>query len=61
MEASREILPGDAEFVVIEGGVHAFFGDYGTQAGDGTPGVTREEAQAEIVDAMLAFLGRIPA
>ena len=61
VEASREILPGDAEFVVIEGGVHAFFGDYGTQAGDGTPGVTREEAQAEIVDAMLAFLGRIPA
>jgi hypothetical protein len=60
VEASRAILPGDTEFVVVDGGVHAFFGDYGPQAGDGTPDITRDEAQAEIVDSMLTFLDQIP-
>ena len=56
VEASRANLPADTEFVVIDGGVHAFFGDYGPQVGDGTPETTREEAQAETVAAILAFL-----
>ena len=29
--------------VVISGGCHAFFGAYGEQKGDGTPGISREE------------------
>lgn len=57
VEASRANLPGDSEFVVIEGGVHAFFGDYGDQAGDGVAQITREQAQAETVGAMMEFLG----
>ncbi|MHA6526028.1 alpha/beta hydrolase [Tessaracoccus sp. G1721] len=56
VEASRATLPGDATFVVIDGGVHAFFGDYGPQAGDGTPEVSREAAQGTTVAAMLSFL-----
>ena len=54
--ASRSQLPADTEFVVIEGGTHAFFGDYGTQAGDGVPETGREDAREQMVGAMLAFL-----
>jgi len=38
--------------------VHAYFGDYGEQAGDGIPTVSREQAQTAIVDATLALLAR---
>ncbi len=55
IEASRVDLPGDTAYTVVEGGVHAFFGDYGEQPGDGTPGVSREEAQRQIVAATLAL------
>ena len=30
---TRDLLPPDTEFTVIEGGVHAYFGDYGEQPG----------------------------
>lgn len=53
---SRDDLPPNATFVVIDGGIHAYFGDYGEQAGDGTAEVSREQAQAETIEAMLAFL-----
>lgn len=56
VEASRADLPPDATFVAVEGGVHAFFGDYGVQPGDGTPTVDRGTAQAQIVAATLALL-----
>jgi dienelactone hydrolase len=59
IEDSRADLPPGAEFVVVEGAVHAFFGDYGEQSGDGTPTVSREEAQAAIVAATLAQLDRV--
>ncbi len=51
IEASRSDLPPDATFVIVDGGVHSYFGDYGEQPGDGTPGVDRGIAQAEIVKA----------
>ncbi|MCU0279928.1 MAG: alpha/beta hydrolase [Candidatus Nanopelagicales bacterium] len=60
IEASRENLPDDTEFVVIEGGVHAFFGDYGPQAGDGQPTTTREQAQEQTQQAMIDFLNALP-
>ena len=41
-------LPEATRYVVVEGGVHAFFGDYGDQPGDGTPTISREDAQAQI-------------
>ena len=50
-------LPGATEFAPIEGGIHSFFGDYGLQPGDGEPGVPRDMAQTEIIEATLAFLG----
>lgn len=59
IEESRADLPGDTVFVPVEGAVHAFFGDYGAQPGDGTPTVDRDEAQRQIVTASEALLERV--
>ena len=40
IQDSRGLLPADAEFVEIAGAAHASFGDYGPQAGDGTPTIS---------------------
>ena len=45
----------------IVGGVHAYFGDYGTQSGDGTATISRADAQAQIQAASLALLERLEA
>src|SRR6478735_8468143 len=39
--SSRADLPPTTVFTAVDGGVHAYFGDYGSQPGDGTPGVDR--------------------
>lgn len=59
VDASRQRLPADARFVAIDGGIHAYFGDYGTQRGDGQPAVSRQEAQDQTQRAVINFLGRI--
>jgi len=59
IEASRAKLPADATFTAVQGGIHAYFGDYGAQAGDGTATVDRATAQSQIVAATTAFLGRV--
>jgi len=59
IDASTELLPTDAEFAAIQGGVHAFFGDYGAQPGDGEPGVSREAAQEQMAAATVTFLGQL--
>jgi hypothetical protein len=53
-------LPEATRYVVVEGGIHAFFGDYGDQPGDGTPGFSREDAQAQIQQATVALLASLP-
>jgi pimeloyl-ACP methyl ester carboxylesterase len=55
-EASRQNLPADTEFVVIEGGNHAQFGDYGVQPGDNGAVIGREEQQSRAVRATVRFL-----
>lgn len=42
-EEYRTNLPADTVEVVIDGGCHAGFGDYGPQKGDGTPMITHKE------------------
>ena len=49
-------LPADAQLVEIEGAVHAFFGRYGPQRGDGLPTVSRGEAEAEVIAALTSFV-----
>lgn len=57
--ASRAQLPPGTRYVVVAGGLHAFFGDYGPQAGDGVAGVSRFEAQRQIVAATLEFVASV--
>jgi len=45
--------------VVIKGGNHAQFGWYGPQPGDGVATISREEQQAQIVEATVAFLATL--
>jgi len=53
---TRTLLPALTEFVAIEGGNHAQFGWYGEQRGDGTPTISREDQQSQIVGATLRLL-----
>ena len=45
--------------LVIEGGNHANFGDYGTQKGDGKATIPALQQQEETVKAMMEFIGWI--
>jgi pimeloyl-ACP methyl ester carboxylesterase len=49
-------LPAGAQEAVVPGAVHAFFGRYGPQSGDGVPGVDRAAAEAFILSAVTGFL-----
>ena len=57
--ASRANLPPSTVFTAVEGGIHAYFGDYGPQPGDGTPGVDRNTAQRQIVAASVSFMDAV--
>jgi dienelactone hydrolase len=59
IEDRRPDLPPTTEFVAVDGAIHSFFGDYGLQRGDGTPGVGRQQAQDEIADASIRFLASL--
>lgn len=41
---------------VIEGGCHAYFGDYGFQDGDGTPSITQKEQNAITAQHIIDFI-----
>ena len=49
-ERSRSLWPTDSKEVVIEGGIHSFFGSYGIQKSDGEPLITNEEQLEETAD-----------
>ncbi len=56
IDNSRAKLPGSTQFVPVDGAVHAFFGDYGVQGGDGAPTTSRADAQDQIVEASLRLM-----
>lgn len=56
IEERRDLLPGTTRYVPVEGAIHSFFGDYGAQPGDGEPGTTREDAQAQIISSTVIAL-----
>lgn len=58
IEGARDLLPGDAEFVEIEGAGHSSFGDYGLQPGDGTPAISDDDMTAQLTEAIAPFLSR---
>jgi len=53
---SKQYLPEDTEFVLIEGGNHAQFGDYGEQKGDGTATIPQEEQRRITVKKIIDFI-----
>ena len=53
-------LPQNTRLTVLPGAVHAFFGRYGPQAGDGVPTVNRARAEREIVQAVETFIDQVP-
>jgi pimeloyl-ACP methyl ester carboxylesterase len=59
IDASRPLLPSSTSWVAIEGGNHAQFGWYGSQAGDGTATISRAQQQAQIVEATRMLLSRM--
>lgn len=61
VDARRTLLPPGTIYTVIQGGVHADFGDYGPQPGDGTPSIDRADATAQIAAATTDLLGKVAA
>lgn len=57
-EAGKSLLPKDKEEVILTGGNHAQFGCYGTQKGDGIPGISAEEQQRKTAEAVESFVGK---
>jgi hypothetical protein len=55
-DETKVLLPSDAKYVVIDGGNHAQFGDYGLQPGDNAATISRADQQAQVVDATVEFL-----
>lgn len=56
VDAVRQLLPADTRYVLIEGGNHAQFGWYGDQGGDNPASISRDDQQAQIIQATLDLL-----
>jgi hypothetical protein len=61
IDAAKPDLPPSTTYVVIQGAVHAYFGDYGPQPGDGTPTISHGDARTQISAATVDFLTDHPA
>lgn len=55
---SRQLMPAAYEEIVIAGGNHAQFGNYGDQDGDGEAGISAKEQQKQTVEAIVHFLSQ---
>lgn len=51
-DEARDMLPASAEELRIEGGNHAYYGNYGEQKKDGVATITREQQQEQVVEAV---------
>ncbi len=51
-------LPADSQTIVIDGGNHAGFGDYGAQAGDGEATISNEAQQQQAAEAIVESMSR---
>jgi hypothetical protein len=49
-QEAKKNLPKDCKEVVLEGGIHSYFGNYGIQDKDGEPTMSREEQQQRTVE-----------
>jgi len=60
-EETSKLLPQDTQYVIIDGGNHGQFGDYGPQPGDKIATISRAEQQQKIVEATVNFLRELTA
>lgn len=60
-DEARAKLPEEAQKLVIEGGNHAQFGNYGEQRGDGVATISWENQQAQTVDAIVSLVSELSA
>lgn len=60
LESGKQWLPDAYTELCIEGGNHAFFGNYGNQKGDGEAGISREEQQRQTREAILKLTDGSP-
>lgn len=58
-DETKSLLPADTQYVVIQGGNHGQFGDYGAQPGDNAATISRGDEQKQIVAATSQFLKSI--
>lgn len=56
IEQYKPFQPADTQFVVIQGGNHAQFGDYGPQPGDNPATISPESQWRQTTDATVQFL-----
>jgi pimeloyl-ACP methyl ester carboxylesterase len=50
------LMPANVQYVIIDGGNHSQFGDYGLQPGDKEATISRLEQQLQVVAAVVRFL-----
>jgi len=55
-DETKPLLTADAHYVIIDGGNHGQFGDYGAQPGDKAATISRADQQAQVVRATAEFL-----
>ncbi len=59
IDASRSLLPAGTTWVQISGGNHAQFGWYGDQPGDNPATISREDQQAQVIQATINLLNEL--
>ena len=53
---NKNLLPQNNHEVIINGGNHGYFGNYGEQSGDGISTITREEQQKITTDEIIKYI-----
>lgn len=56
---NRERLQAVENRITIQGGNHAYFGNYGEQSGDGVATITREQQQEKTIEIILEFIKNV--
>jgi hypothetical protein len=59
IDAARGLLPAATRYVAIQGGIHAQFGSYGAQPGDGTAGLPASAQWDQTIQATVELLSQV--
>ena len=59
VESTKAFAPSSTKYVVIDGGNHAQFGNYGLQSGDNPATISLEDQQKQVVAATIAALNSL--